>query len=352
MSTANATHYFSVGQPEFWPSVAEYLVYDEILYQAMTRDTYRKSAYKKALLQCARNQVVVDIGTGPNALLATMALEIGAQRVYAIEYLKRAYDRAAEYLRLKALDHRICLIHGDARNVTIPERADICVSALVGSVGSLEGAVPILNAVRDKLLKPEGIMIPQRSVTHIAAVTLPESLRSYETFGILPARYVKRIFDSVGFVFDLRLCIRNFPKSLILSSAGIFEDLRFEGNEDASYSPRDIVLEVQQSGRFDGFLLWLDMSLIDGISINILGYQHSLLPLYLPISEEGLYLAVEDKIVATCTTRSSENGLNPDYIIDAAVVKGDRTLPISVSSTHCPRVRGSNPLYRRLLEAY
>ena len=86
MSTANATHYFSVGQPEFWPSVAEYLVYDEILYQAMTRDTYRKSAYKKALLQCARNQVVVDIGTGPNALLATMALEIGAQRVYAIEY--------------------------------------------------------------------------------------------------------------------------------------------------------------------------------------------------------------------------------------------------------------------------
>jgi hypothetical protein len=77
-----------------------------------------------------------------------------------------------------------------------------------------------------------------------------------------------------------------------------------------------------------------------------------LLPLYLPISEEGLYLAVEDKIVATCTTRSSENGLNPDYIIDAAVVKGDRTLPISVSSTHCPRVRGSNQLYRRLLEAY
>jgi hypothetical protein len=195
-------------------------------------------------------------------------------------------------------------------------------------------------------------MIPQRSITQIAAVTLPEELRSEDTFGVLPSRYVRKIFDAAGRVFDLRLCIRNLPKSHILSTNDIFEDIHFAGDADAAYSPRDITLEIQTPGKFDGFLLWLKALLVEGVSIDILHSKHSLLPIYLPAIEEDLYLEAGDKIIATCTTTPSENGLNPDFRIDGAVQTNGGSVPISVRSSHCAQVRGSNSLYRRLLERY
>lgn len=335
--------------PEFWPSVAEYLVYDDLLYLAMSIDEKRNRAYRRALREHVEGKVVVDVGAGPEALLSAMAIECGARHVYAIEYLEKPFRKARAKIRSRKLDDRVSLIHGDARHVQLPEKGDVCISGLVGSIGSLEGIVPILNEVRAKLLNPGATMIPQRSVTRVAAVTLPESLRSNGAFADLPAKYVDRIFEEVGFSFDLRLCIRNFPQEMVRTSTGVFEDLDFTRQSEVSYAPTEISLEMQKDGRIDGFLLWLDLFLADGVKIDILQDEYCLLPIYLDTFGDGLELKKGDRIVGTCTTRPSANGLNPDYKIEGSIHCNNGLAPFTVDSVHCPQVRGNSPLYRKLL---
>jgi len=335
-------------KPEFWPSVAEYFVYDELLYLAMINDIRRNDAYRTALAGRVRGKVVIDVGTGPEAILARMCVECGAERVYAIEYLEETYRKAAQFLGSHGLNDRITLIHGDAREVVLPEKADVCVSELVGPVGSMEGVVPILNGVW-RLLKPDAVMIPQRSITRIAAVSLPPELALQKSFSGLPRQYVHKIFEQVGHPFDLRLCVRNFPASALLSSKGIFEDLDSSGPMPLVQT-QEIDLEIQKSGELDGFLLWLYLIASPGAEIDILENEHCWLPVYLPVFAPGLRVQTGDRIIATCTTAPSANGHNPDYFITGFVRLADGTeVSFSVESRHASQSYGATALHRQLL---
>ena len=54
-------------------------------YRAMVDDEQRTAAYAAALQRRAKGATVADVGTGPFALLALLAVKFGARRVYAIE---------------------------------------------------------------------------------------------------------------------------------------------------------------------------------------------------------------------------------------------------------------------------
>src|SRR5262249_24162687 len=135
-------------QPELWPSMGEYHVYDELLYYAMTRDEGRNQSYRAAINRAVNGKVVLDIGTGADAGLARFCVEGGAERVYAIEVSERAYDCARELVGNLGLADRVILIHGDSTQVQLPEKVDVCVSEIVGTIGSSEGVVSVLNDAR------------------------------------------------------------------------------------------------------------------------------------------------------------------------------------------------------------
>jgi hypothetical protein len=53
------------GKPiELWPSIGDYFVYDELIYQALTGDEARNELYRRALRGLVEDRVVVDLGTG------------------------------------------------------------------------------------------------------------------------------------------------------------------------------------------------------------------------------------------------------------------------------------------------
>jgi amino acid adenylation domain-containing protein/non-ribosomal peptide synthase protein (TIGR01720 family) len=335
-------------EPVFWPSVAEHFVYDETLYGAMIGDLRRNQAYRAAFERHVRGKVVVDVGAGPEAILARLCVECGARQVYAIERLAETHRRAAAFLAREGLADRISLLHGDARDVVLPELADVCVSELVGPIGSLEGVVPILNQVW-RMLRPGGLMIPHRSITRIAAVSLPESLATQRGLEDLPAHYAEKIFEEVGRRFDLRLCIRGLPGDHMLSAAGVFEDLAFDRPGPTSYA-EEIDLAVYRAGRFDGFLLWLRLELCEGIELDILENEHCWLPVYLPLSEPGIAVGPGDRIAATCFTAPSANGINPDYAIRGAVRRADGSqVPFDITSPHAAASFGGSAVHRNLL---
>ena len=79
---------------EFWPSLGEYQVYDELLYDFMSADEVRVASYDRAFLRHVQGKVVLDIGTGKDTVLARMCAAAGARKVYAVEVLEDACSSA------------------------------------------------------------------------------------------------------------------------------------------------------------------------------------------------------------------------------------------------------------------
>ncbi|HEY7767794.1 non-ribosomal peptide synthase/polyketide synthase [Longimicrobium sp.] len=333
---------------ELWPSIGEYFVYDDLIYHGLTHDTLRNERYLRALRRHAPGKVVLDVGTGADAILARLAVRAGARHVYAVELLEASYLSARERVRELGLEDRITVIHGNAATVELPELADVCVSEIVESIAGGEGAALILNGVR-RLLAPGAVMIPQWAGTRVAAVTLPDELRSQPGFSPTAAHYVRGIFEEVGYPFDLRLCIRNFPAEHLLSTAGTYEDLHFgAGPVDAAYTRRE-ELVVERAGRMDGLLLWLRMVLAEGEELDILEEETAWFPVYFPLFEPGIEVAAGDRVHLECWAEVPE-GVAPDYGARGVLVRGrdGEEVPFEFASYHHRREFRASPFYRRL----
>jgi amino acid adenylation domain-containing protein len=340
----------AASRPELWPSAGEYFVYDDLLYNAMTSEEAPHRAYRAAITALVKGKTVVDIGTGADAILARICLEAGAERVYAIEMLDEACERVRTLIDRLGLSDRIVLLHGDSRHVELPEQVDVCVSELVGTIGSSEGVIPILHDAQ-RFLKPGGAMIPHRSVTRIAAVSLPEELHRRPRFTELSSHYVEEIFRKVGHPFDVRVCIKDFPPSQLISDAQVFEDLSFPGAPQPTLESR-IVLTIQRDARLDGFLLWLNLYPAPGVLIDVLNEPHHWLPVYFPAFHPGVDVRQGDVIHAVGSVLLPAGRSTPDYHLTGTVFRsGQPPVPFCVESYHSQPVFKATPFYQQLFAA-
>jgi amino acid adenylation domain-containing protein len=332
---------------ELWPSHGEYPVYDQLLYYAMTNDEVRNKSYKVAINKLVKDKVVVEVGTGQDAILARFCVEAGAKKVYAIERSQEAYQQAEACIKTHGLLDKITLIYGDATQVNLPELTDVCVSEIVGTIGSSEGMTVILNNAR-RFLKEDGVMIPQRSVSKIAAVCLPDELLQNLGFTEVAGYYVEKIFEKVGYPFDVRLCINNFPKSNIISNVEILEDLDFLKPVETEYV-YEVNFTINKDERLDGFLVWVNLSPIDGEVIDILEQRCSWLPLYFPVFYPGIQVSRGDTIKAFCITTLSNNNINPDYKIKGQIIREDgNIIEFEHESCYNKKWFRETPFYERL----
>lgn len=333
--------------PQIWPSVAEYHIFDDLLYHAMTHDWRRNSHYRAAISRYVRDKVVVDVGTGRDATLARFCAESGARKIFAIEVNNEAYRDALNLVRRLGLEGLVEVIYGDASRSILPEPIDVCVSELVGPIGGCEGAAVILGNMR-RMLGPGGVMIPRRSVTKIAAVTLPGKLAREPRFAEGTDHYVRKIFERFGNPFDLRVCLKNVSGHEVISDAAIFEDLDFVGDFRAEFE-RNVFLDVKDDARLDGFLLWLELHVMDGEVIDILKHQYCWLPVYLPVFTPGILVSAGDSIEVTCQGSLSENGINPDYFLVGLLRRrGGQTIRFKWHSPHHGQTFRATPFYRQL----
>jgi amino acid adenylation domain-containing protein len=334
-------------QIELWPSVGEYPIYDEHIYSEMTHDEARNTLYKAALEQIVADKIVVDVGTGRNAILARLCVEAGAKKVYAIELAEESYQHAQAWINRLGMQERIKVLHGDATQIQIPEQAEVCVSEIFGAIGGAEGAGVILNNI-GHLLVPQATVVPRRSLTRIAAVRLPDELREKPAFTEISSQYVSQVFEQVGHPFDLRLCIMNFPLSHLISDAEIFEDLDYTGQAEPEYS-RQVRLTITQQTRLDGFLLWLILDLAPGQTLDISRGRYSWIPVYFPVFSPGIEVDAGDVIEMVCQGILSDNGVNPDYRIHGRVVRRNReAVNFAWTSSHHQASYRQTDFYQRL----
>ncbi|MET7245173.1 amino acid adenylation domain-containing protein [Methylobacterium sp. EM32] len=331
-STALAAYYCADAPVELWPSVAEFYVYDDVAYGSMAADEGRNQRYREAFARHLPGKTVIDIGTGPVVILARLAIEAGARKVYAVDRLEATARKARETVARLGLSDRIEVIHGDALTLALPEPVDACISEIVGAIGGAEGAARIINGAR-RFLKDPAAMLPRFSDTCIAALSLPRD-RLAPGFSDVAAHYVEKIFAEVGQPFDLRLCLKNLPREAIVSDDGVFEYLDYT-REVPLEERHDVALTVTRDCDLTGFLVWLRLGVDADAVVDILDNPGSWLPVYLPVFDLPVAVREGDRIAMSIDRRLCGNGLNADFALDGRVVREcGEAVPFRYLSAH------------------
>jgi len=312
--TVRAATELAPEEAELWPSLGEYPVYDAFLYSRMVHDVSRNERFRLAIAATVPGKSVVEIGTGADMLWAQAAAEAGATRVYAIEELDHSYARARETLRASRWTDRIHLIHGNALAVELAERVDVCVSEIIGSVGTAEGAATVLADARRRFLKADGMVIPRRCKTFIAAVELPLHLSERPAFALAAEPYVDELDSLFGGRCNLRLTLVGATAGQLLTSPAVVEDIDFEGGGAvADRTPAELI--VSRAGMMHGFLLWIELHVGESEPLDSLQERTSWAPLFVPAFYPGVSVVSGDTVSLTWKHTVSDDGVHPDYAV-------------------------------------
>jgi len=329
------------------PSAGGEQEYDDLLYWAMSNDHVRNEYFKAACARHVPGKVVLDAGTGKDAILARLAVEAGARKVYGVELLEKPAQQAKDLIKSLGLEDRITIIQGDLREIELPELADVLVSENLGHIGGAEGWDFVLNYTH-RHLKPGAPKIPPRALTCLAAVSLPEEFLKQPRFAPLAKNYAQRLWDTAGYKYDLRLMLSGTSRALVRSTEDVFEDLDLAGPVKAEYE-RPIRLEITEDTKIDGFLLWLRIEMTEGLYLDCLDNAVSWYPVYLPAFYPAITVQKGDVIRATVRGLLAENGFNRDYFIAGEIIRGDgRVTPFDFKSYHYKENYKTNAFYEKL----
>ena len=145
-------------------------MYRLIDYGSMLRDHARVDAYRRALAATITpSSVVLDLGTGLGTF-GILACKLGAKRVYAVDSAD-VISVAEEVARVNGTSERMQFVHARAADVELPEPVDVLVSDLAGALPLFEEHIPALIHARERLLKPDGVLIPQRARLFCAPIS-------------------------------------------------------------------------------------------------------------------------------------------------------------------------------------
>jgi len=141
--------------------------------RSMALDSRRNAAYADALAKVITPEsVVLDVGAGLG-VHGLLAAQLGAKRVYLVEP-EGVIAIAGEIARANGYGDRVQCLQGKIEEVELPELVDVIVSVFTGNFLLEEDLLPSLFYARDKYLKPEGVLIPDRAVMEAVPVHAPD----------------------------------------------------------------------------------------------------------------------------------------------------------------------------------
>lgn len=145
------------------------------IHTVMLNDRERTSEYLACIHESVTpDDIVLDIGTG-SGVLAVAAAQAGAKHVYAIEASGIAAI-AQQVFEANGVADRITLMRGWSKEVSVPERATVLVSEIIGNDPLDEDVISVTLDARKRLLRPDARLIPSRLEIFALPVTIPTPL--------------------------------------------------------------------------------------------------------------------------------------------------------------------------------
>ena len=110
-------------------------------------DEERTNAFKKAIKNTVKKgDIVVDMGSG-SGVLAMLAADCGAKKVYAIELDKKNIKTLSSTFKINNLDKKITVLEGDVRIIKLPEKVDVIICEMVATGLIEELQLPAMNNI-------------------------------------------------------------------------------------------------------------------------------------------------------------------------------------------------------------
>jgi SAM-dependent methyltransferase len=154
-------------------------VLDEHL--AYWSDEVKVDRYRRALAEVMRpGATVLDLGSG-TGLLALLACEAGAARVYSVESGPIAAV-AQEMFARNGVGDRVSVIRGMSTDITLPEPVDLIIGDQIGGLAYTAGVFNFYADAARRFLEPGGVAIPAHFDLYLAGVEHAATRRAVSGF--------------------------------------------------------------------------------------------------------------------------------------------------------------------------
>ena len=230
----------------------------------MIADRERFAAYSKAIHGAVQpGDSVLEIGCGPG-VLALLACHAGARKVYAVDS-EEIVHFARELAVANGLQERVEFIQTDSRKLQLPERVDVIISDIRGSLPLFGHAIASLEDARQRLLAPGGRLIPQRDTLKAAVI---EAAEVYSKL-ISPWR---ELVPSLDLSPSLSLLLNgsysnHFKPEQLLTSPQTWAVLDYSVSAK-SCQAANLDFSVDRDGTAHGICLWFEAELLPGIGYS------------------------------------------------------------------------------------
>lgn len=206
------------------------------IHEEMLKDEVRTRSYMRAICDNPHlfaGKTVMDVGCG-TGILSIFAAKAGAAKVYAVECSK-IVDQARKIIDDNGFDNIIDVIEGKVEEIDLPSDVDIIISEWMGYFLFYESMLDTVLFARDKWLKKDGIMFPDRATLYLC--------------GIEDAQYKADKIDFWDNVYGLNMsCIKNValteplvdtvdPEQVMTTTGAVFSvDMSTVKVEDLSFA--------------------------------------------------------------------------------------------------------------------
>ncbi|HEU4507476.1 MAG TPA: amino acid adenylation domain-containing protein [Pyrinomonadaceae bacterium] len=261
------------------------------------------------IVEQVRAKNVLIVCPDKSKRLLKSCLDAGAKRVYVAESNADALA-TTEQIASQHEPGRVVpfIVSGELPSIEDP--IDICITDFLGDIGGAKGLETCLQKLQP-VIRPDTTFYPQRCITHISAVELPQNLIDLDG---IRYEHAPQIFSAAGYPFDLRVRVHQLPTENFISGPSVFEQIDYVTPE----TEHEFELTITRDALLSGFALSLELFADDQPIYTTDA------PVFVPAFVPGLQVAAGDRIEGKCVKRASkEHPLRMDYSIQGRILFHD-----------------------------